>query len=350
MSGLRTVAAIFRKDLEDAVRSHTLVLVLIGPVLLSVFFARSFTGEDVRRPALAVCDGGGSGLVQALRSTGLFRLVESGDWEGCRRLVHEGKVAGALRIPSGFDQELREDRFPRLDLVVDESARSQVPIVREGVRGALRQQAGQDLPADVRVEKVNEVRGEVRQVLLPIWVVFTCLGGMMVTSSTLVEEMEKKTLAAVLLAPAALADVLAGKVAAGFLLAFGSSALVLALNSDGQGNLIGIAVLLALGALVFSAGGTVLGLYTRGQAAANAAASVLYLVLFVPVALADLSATMRSLSGWLPTWHLYDGINRALLTDAPLTALGGQVTGLTLTLLLLGALGAWGLRRQRMAA
>lgn len=350
MSGLRTVTALLWKDLEDAVRSHTLLLVLVGPVLLSVFFARSFTGDDVRRPALAVCDGGGSGLVQALRSTGLFRLQESGNWEQCLAWVREGKVAGAVRIPGGFDEALREERFPRMDLAVDESARSQVAIVREGVRGALRQQAGQDLPADVRVERMNEFRGEVRQVLLPIWVVFTCLGGLMVTSSTLVEEMEKRTLAAVLLAPAGLGDVLVGKVAAGFLLAFGSSALVLALNSDGQGNLLAITVLLGLGSLVFSAGGTVLGLFARGQAAANAAASVLYLILFVPVALADLSATMRSLSGWLPTWYLYDGINRALLTDATLGSLGGDVVGLAVALLAVTVLGAWGLRRQQVVS
>lgn len=349
MLGLRTVAALFRKDLEDVVRSHTLVLVLVGPVLLSVFFARSFTGEDVRLPALAVCDAGSSGLVQGLRSTDLFRLEEVSEWEACRRMVEEGRAAGALRIPEGFDRDLREDRFPRLDLLVDESARAQVAIVREGVRGALRRQADQEVPADVRVEKLNEFQGEVRQVLLPIWVVFTCLGGLMVTSSTLVEEMEKKTLAAVLLTPAGLGDILAGKVAAGFVLAFASSGLILALNAWGQGNVMAMAVLLALGALVASAGGTVLGLFARGQTAANAAASVLYLVLFVPVALADLSATMRAVSAWLPTWYLYDGINRALLTGASLGVLGTHLGALVAANGAVALLGLWALRRQRTA-
>ncbi len=348
MSGLRTVLAIVRKDLEDAVRSHTLVLVLVGPVLLSVFFARSFTGGDIRRPGLLVCDAGRSGLVQALRSSDLFRLEELADWEQCLDRVQLGRAAGAVRIPEGFDRDLREDLFPRLDLALDESARTQVTLVREGVRGALRQMAGQEIPADVRVHGLNPFRGEVRQVLLPIWVVFTCLGGLMVTSSTLVEEMEKKTLAAVLLAPAGLGSVLAGKVAAGFLLALGSSALVLVLNAWGQGNLLSLGVLLVLGSLVSAAGGTVLALLARGQAAANAAASVLYMVLFVPVALADLSATMRAVSGWLPTWYMYDGINRALLSEAPLGNLRGDVAGLVGALLLLAALGSWGLRRQQV--
>ncbi len=348
MSGLRTVLAIFWKDLEDAVRSHTLVLVLVGPVLLSVFFARSFTGGDVRRPGLLVCDAGGGGLVQALRSSGLFRIEEQSDWAVCVEQVQLGRAAGAVRIPAGFDLDLREDRFPRLDLALDESARTQVALVREGVRGALRQMAGQELPADVRVLGLNQFRGEVRQILLPIWVVFTCLGGLMVTSSTLVEEMEKKTLAAVLLAPAGLGNVLVGKIAAGFLLAFCSSALVLVLNAWGQGNLPSLVVLLVLGSVVSAAGGTVLGLLARGQAAANAAASVLYMVLFVPVALADLSATMRAVSGWLPTWYMYDGINRALLSQAPLGSLGGDVAGLTVSLLVLAALGSWGLQLQRV--
>jgi len=345
---LRTMAAILCKDLEDAVRSHSLVLVLVGPVLLSVFFARSFTGEDVRRPAMVVCDAGRSGLVQALHSSGLFRLQESGDWEDCIERVRKGQVTAALQIPAGFDRLLRQDRFPRVDLVLDENARTQVAIVREGLRGALRQQAGQEMPADVRVTGLNRFQGEVRQILLPIWVVFTCLGGLMVTSSTLVEEMEKKTLAAVLLAPVSLSTVLLGKLGAGFLLALASSALVLVLNAWGQGNLVALGVLLALGSLVFSAAGLVLGLCARGQAAANAAASVLYMVLFVPVALADLSATMRAVSEWLPTWYLYDGINRALLSGASLDGLRLDLAGLMAFLLLLFPLGLWGLRRQRV--
>lgn len=348
MSGLRTVLAIVWKDLEDALRSHTLVLVLVGPVLLSIFFARSFTGGDIRRPGLLVCDVGRSGLAQALRSSDLFRLEELSDWEECLDRVELGRAAGAVRIPAGFDQDLRQDRFPRLDLALDESAQSQVALVREGVRGALRQMAGQELPADVRVQGLNPFRGEVRQVLLPIWVVFTCLGGLMVTSSTLVEEMEKKTLAAVLLAPVGLGDVLAGKVAAGFLLALGSSALVLVLNAWGQGNPLSLSVLLILGSAVSAAGGTVLALLARGQAAANAAASVLYMILFVPVALADLSTTMRAVSAWLPTWYMYDGINRALLSEAPLGNLRGDVAGLVGALLVLATLGSWGLRRQQV--
>ncbi len=348
MSGLRTVLAIVWKDLEDALRSHTLVLVLVGPVLLSIFFARSFTGGDIRRPGLLVCDVGRSGLAQALRSSGLFRLEELTDWEECLGRVELGRAAGAVRIPAGFDQDLRQDRFPRLDLALDESAQSQVALVREGVRGALRQMAGQELPADVRVQGLNPFRGEVRQVLLPLWVVFTCLGGLMVTSSTLVEEMEKKTLEAVLLAPVGLGDVLAGKVAAGFLLALGSSALVLVLNAWGQGNPLSLSVLLILGSAVSAAGGTVLALLARGQAAANAAASVLYMILFVPVALADLSTTMRAVSAWLPTWYMYDGINRALLSEAPLGNLRGDVAGLVGALLVLATLGSWGLRRQQV--
>jgi ABC-type multidrug transport system permease subunit len=345
---LRTMAAILCKDLEDAVRSHSLVLVLVGPVLLSVFFARSFTGEDVRRPAMVVCDAGRSGLVQALHSSGLFRLQESGNWEDCIERVRKGQVTAALQIPAGFDLLLRQDRFPRVDLVLDENARTQVAIVREGLRGALRQQAGQEMPADVRVTGLNRFQGEVRQILLPIWVVFTCLGGLMVTSSTLVEEMEKKTLAAVLLAPVSLSTVLLGKLGAGFLLALASSALVLVLNAWGQGNLVALGVLLALGSLVFSAAGLVLGLCARGQAAASAAASVLYMVLFVPVALADLSATMRAVSEWLPTWYLYDGINRALLSGASLDSLRLDLAGLMASLLMLFPLGLWGLRRQRV--
>jgi len=72
------------------------------------------------------------------------------------------------------------------------------------------------------------------------------------------------------------------------------------------------------------------------------------MILFVPVALADLSTTMRAVSAWLPTWYMYDGINRALLSEAPLGNLRGDVAGLVGALLVLATLGSWGLRRQQV--
>ncbi len=347
MLSLRTVWAFLLKDIEEAGRSHVIVFILIGPVLLSVFFAHFFKGGDVRHPVVLVCDAGDSAFVQALRTTDLFQLQMNGDWQSCVEAVQLGRACGAVRIEAGFDEALQQDGYPQLHLAVNESSLTQAAMFREGVRGALRQLARQELPADVRVERLNEYNGEARLAVLPVWLVFTCLGGLILASSSLTEEIENNTLAAVLMAPTRLVDILLGKMLAGFVVSLVASLLVLYLNSKGVGNNAALLVMLVLGSLLFALGGLVFGLFARSQAVANAVAPMLYMVLFVPLALADISESMRVFSQYLPTWYLYDGISKALLNDLPLAKLGSQVGCQIACIVVLVAVGIWKLRTRQ---
>ncbi|MBI3928292.1 MAG: ABC transporter permease [Armatimonadetes bacterium] len=330
--------------MEDATRSQTLLLVLIGPVLLSMFFSRAFSDRDIRKPELALSDPGRSGLGRLLQSSDVLKIRPVGSLEEGRRLVEEGRAPAALEIPQGFDEGLLGGEFPRIRLIVDDSSRGQVALIREALRGALREQAGQEIPADVRVEKIREFKGGPRVALLPIWVVFTALSGLMVTASTLVEEKENKTLAQVLCAPVSLVDVLTGKVMAGFLLAYVASLLVLVLNGGAPGP--AVVALLATGTFLFSALGILVGLFSRGQTAANAATSAIYMLLFVPVAMADFSTIMRVVAGWSPAYYLYDGVFRGLVGQAGVLDLAGHFAILVGTLLAIAMAGVWRLRLQ----
>lgn len=350
MSDLRTVWAFLLKDIEDALRSHVIVFILIGPVLLSVFFSRFFGGGDVRHPVVLICDDGQSAFVQALRTLDLFQLQEDKRWEACLEAVRLGRACGAVHISKNFDEELRLDSFPVLTLAVNEASLTQAAIFREGIRGALRQMAGQELPADVRVESVNGYSGDTRLAVLPIWLVFTCLGGLVLTASSLTEEMESKTLTAVLMSPARLSSVLLGKTLAGWAIALVSSLLVLYLNSDGQGNNLALVTLLLEGSALFALGGLVLGLFARSQAVSNAVAPLLYTVLFVPLALADISEGMRSFSSYLPTWYLYDGVSKALLNGLSLQVLGWHIVYLSVCLAALMIIGIFKLRSAQAVA
>ncbi|MBQ7569185.1 ABC transporter permease [bacterium] len=341
---LRTVWAFLLKDIEEAVRSHIILFILIGPVLLSVFFSRFFANGDVRHPVVLICDDGRSALVQALRTTDLFQLQEEPQWEKCREAVRSGRACGAVHITASFDADLHADAFPELSLAVNEASLTQAAIFREGIRGALRQMAGQELPADVRVERVNEHSGDAHLAMLPIWLVFTCMGGLVLTSASLTEEMDNKTLAAVLMTPTRLSDVLWGKTLAGFAIALVSSLLVLYLNSDGMGDNLALIVFLVIGSALFSVGGLVFGLLARSQAVANAVGPVLYTVLFVPLALADISERMRFVSHYLPTWYLYDGLSKALLAGLPLSGLMSNIACLAVCAAVLIAVGIFKLR------
>lgn len=321
---------------------------LLGPVVLSFMMARSLGTADIRRPLLVVYDPGQSGLVRVLAGSELIKLEPVASWEEGRQRVIAGRAPALLGVPEDFDRSLEGDQFPRLDLVVDESYRGQVALIREAVRAALREQAGQEIPADVRVDKVREFTGAPRKTLLPIWVVFTALGALMVTASTLVEEKEKKTLSAILAAPVELWEVLAGKVLAGTLLAALASVLVLALNQGFTSAWPAQLLLVTLGSAVFAVIGTLVGLSVQSQATANAVLSGLYLLLFVPVALADVSQAMFQVARWLPTYYLQTALNQTILAGAGWAEVGLALQVLAGSALVAFVVGIVQLRRYRL--
>ncbi|GMU51394.1 MAG: hypothetical protein AMXMBFR33_05400 [Candidatus Xenobia bacterium] len=349
MASLRAIIALFGKDLEDAARSQTLLVMLLGPVVLSVLMARSLGAADIRRPLLAVYDPGSSGLVRVLEASELIRIERVSSWSQGRELVERGRAPASLGVPAGFDGSLEQDLFPRLDLAVDESYRGQVAVIREAIRSALREQVGQEIPADIRVDKVREFTGAPRKTLLPIWVVFTTLGALMVTASTLVEEKEKKTLSAILAAPVELWEVLAGKLLSGFFLAALASVLVLALNQGFTRSWLSELALIALGCLAFAGLGTLVGLSVQSQATANAVLSGLYLVLFVPVALADVSQVMFQAARWMPTYYLQSALSQSILGGAGFSEVSRPLLILAVSTLLAFGASLWQLKRYRLA-
>ena len=213
-----TVFAFLCKDLKDALHSHSLLFVLLGPVLVVAFFANILNVEDPVFVRVGVCGNVNSGLVNSMKFNGGCDIVSaSKSWEELKNDVRNKKLDLAINIPANFDEELHCDSFPVLELCVDESSLAKSLTARELVRTALRQMVGQEVPADIRVTKINpsDSSGSMALAFLPIWMVFTCLGALSVTSSTFAEELENKTMSAVLLAPVSWAEILGGKIASG---------------------------------------------------------------------------------------------------------------------------------------
>ncbi len=338
---LRAIAAILAKDFEDAVRNQTLVLILVGPVLLSVLFNRAFSDRDLRLPEVALHGPESGGFVRILKTTELVKIRLVASLAEGRELVRAGQVPVAISVGESFDEELLADAFPRLELVVDESAHTDVALVRQALRSALREQAGQEIPADIRVEKIGE-NPKPKAALLPLWVVFTALSGLMVTSSSLIEEKDSGTLAQVLTAPVSMVEVVVGKVGVGFALASLAAFLVLILNGVPLGPR--LLSLTCAGCLAFASLGVLVGVSSAGQTAANAATSALFLVLFIPVALANFSKTMDQVAAFSPAFYLHRGVADGVAGQAGSWLL--DLTVLLAVFIIVCLLGSFLLRRE----
>ena len=346
-----TVFAFLCKDLKDALHSHSLLFVLLGPVLVVAFFANVLNVEDPVFVRVGVCGNTNSGLVNSMKFNGGCSVVSTSEsWEELKNNVRSKKLDLAINIPANFDEELHRDSFPVLELCVDESSLAKSLTARELVRTALRQMVGQEIPADIRVTKINpsDGSGSMALAFLPIWMVFTCLGALSVTSSTFAEELENKTMSAVLLAPVSWAEILGGKIASGFILASLSTILVAAVSCVVKASFLPLIVLICLGSLIFAIGGIILGASVKSQSACGALNSLIYLVLIMPVTMADYNALMQKIAYFLPTWYLYDGFCKLIFTSGTWANIMPNVTYLIIELTIFAAVGIVAIKKVRL--
>ncbi|MCR4783147.1 MAG: ABC transporter permease [bacterium] len=344
---LHTALAFLGKDLRDSLCSHSLLLILLGPVILAAMFSRLTDPSAVGTLNIGVCGYVDSGLVNCLRVSGACKLEFSDNWRGLCQDVKNGSLDLAVKIAPGFDEELYSDSYPVLDLYVSESSLVRSLTARDLVRTSLRQMAGQEMPADVRVNKVNAFEGGMNVAFLPVWMVFTCLGALSVTSLTFSEELENKTMEAVLLAPVNWAEILGGKLACGFLLAWGSTVLVWLAGHGGKADFVALLLLIGLGAWLFASIGVVLGLIVKSPSVCGVLNSLVYLIFIMPVTMADYNSTMKLISRFLPSWYLCDGFNKVMFAGATCSDIARDVVALVMASALFILVGAWALRRVR---
>ncbi len=342
------ILAILRKDLEDAVRSYTLLPMLLVPILLSLFSARALTDSDRLRPTMAVFDPGNSGLVRFLNASAdnVIRLRPVGSSEEGRNLLLQGKVGAALTVPAGFDEALASGKKLDVDVVVDDSRALQGNQCREALKAAVREADGQELPPVIRLERIRQGDKGARQFLLPILATWAVLSGLLIASTSMVEEKDTGTLEQMLCGPVTMGEVLAGKISASWLLGLGTAALVLALNGGWRGLAGPGFLVLALGSLAFAGLGALIGLWSPSQATGSTVAGLTFSVLFFPGALAEVSQVMGRAAAWSPGWYFQDGVSRALLAGAGLMELRLNLVVLAATTLAVFALGIWRLRQD----
>ncbi len=344
---MRVAWAFLSKDLRDALRSQSLLVILLGPVLLAAFFVGAMDRGQAPQLSIGVTGDLNSGLVNALESSGMCQLRISADEQALRRAVQNRELVLSVQIPPHFDEDLRQDLFPVLELYLDESSWAKAMAARELVRTALRQMAGQEVPADIRVERAHAAEGGVALAFLPLWMLFASLAALSVTSSTLVEEREQRTMEAVLLAPVGWLEILGGKIASGTILASVATLLVVVVSYRGEVQWGPLLLLIVMGSLIMALVGLILGMWVKSQTACGVWNSLAYLALLMPVSMADYNQSAGALAQWLPSWYLSQGFNQALLAGGGWRAVSGDLGILTLFVLLGLGLGAYSFRCWR---
>lgn len=304
---MRQAWYIFCRDIEDALRNSTFLFVLVGPVVCSVLFFRVSRTEDFIKPKLGIVGSRQEGLGLILSTSGSVVVESFTSYDAADRALQRGGVDGIIELDHKVTEQILNRELPILTLKVKQKDALKATLLRRAIEEAGRTVADQELPIDLEVsgsELAGVSKGWSRG-LLPQWLVFTAMSALMLVSASFIEEKEQRTLLGVLTAPVSMVEIWLGKVAAGFSLAFLSTIAVLIGNSVVPSPLLLLHV--AVGCLSFAAMGILVGLICSNQSAANAVTSTLFMVIYIPLALQEVSSLLSRVAILTPAYYLQHG-------------------------------------------
>ena len=336
MSAAR-VWAVFAKDAVDALRDARILVALVIPIGLAVFYGQAF-GDDPGRVRATVAVAGETVLAERLATSDAaaevrVRRVAADE---ARRLVAEDEADVGLVVPAAFDEAVRAGRSPDLAVLLDSDGMSgPAALVQARLDGALAALAGQRPPVVVRAESVQGGddgsvldRIEISRyfVLVSVAILISFIA-FLVVPVILSEEIERKTLDALLLA-ARPSEILIAKALVGLLYTVVAVPLTLLLTGLGPEDPLrfGVgAVGLAVGLIGF---GLLFALALRSANRVNTWSGIAVMVVSIPVFLvgAPLSDPVGAVVAATPTGAgtrlMMDGLQGEALFGASAASLG----------------------------
>ncbi len=228
-----TVFSIARKDVATGPRMVLLFWVVAMPLLITLLIRLIFGGLVDRAPRLGIVDLGSSSIPAAAAKLGGIDVSSVGSVAELKAQVESDDLDAGLVLQKGFDEAVRGGESPKLEFyVAGESLASDRIILTVTTLDLIRSVAGQPAPVTVETETVGGGTAvPLVERLVPVLVLFAvALSSVFLPAASLVQERESKTLSAILITPARVADFMVAKGIVAFLLSFLSGVFTAVLN------------------------------------------------------------------------------------------------------------------------
>lgn len=363
---LRSILAIARKDALDLVLNKSTLAVLLIPLLVAVLFALLGVALTPRPANLLIYNPGGSAVEQVLRAAFTNpQVTRAHSAEQVRRAfpTNAGPTTlpytVGLVVPVDFEASLRAGKQTSLELYVagDQVSSQERQLLERALNEYSRSVVNPASPVQITSVSIDPPGADLFGGQFgALYTLLSLLTAMVVGTSLmpnlLVEEKEQRTLRMLLVSPASLADVVAGKLLVGLVyqLLLGLATLAVQRAFVGQAPLV-LLFLLAGSCLGLALGLLVGGLFktTSAGGAFTGVVALFYFfpALFVgPISQFVQSSVLKQIIQFLPSYYLASGWFAALENQATFAAAGLDLGVVMLTALALFLLAVWVLWRQ----
>lgn len=350
LDDLRIVWAIASKDVIDGLGSRNVWRYMI--VVLFIMVGYRFLPEigQAGEVEIVLYDRGDSRLVDAFQNSAIHEIREVSSMDEFEDYMDDGDEGElGLVLPEGYDQALESDEPLFIDGYVLWSSRTNVDELITEYEAALSELM--DAPVQIRESGIiiprSDSMGNSRMMALaPLLTIL--IVGMMVLPSLMFEEKTTQTLDTLMVSPAKIGHIIAGKAVAGAIYCLSTGAIVLAFNWVFIVNW-GLAIGAVIGTMLFGIGlGLALGMYLKNPQQLSLWSMILLQPVLIPVVFFVIEPvfppTVRAALPWFPNVALAKLFHYSQTSVGSWDLHAGHLMVLAASIILLYVLVGWKLR------
>lgn len=306
---IKRTGILLGKEFSQGYKNFYFAFAIIGPIIISLVFSLVFGTFFSEQPKLGVYDEGSSqmaALMEEANSANIRHFESVGE---LKQATENGSVDMGILLPAGFDASVMSGETVEINAYVwGESLAKNRVVIPAAIADATRQIAGQEVP--VKIESVplgDEEAVPWSDRILPFIVLYAIvIGGLVVPSSSLIEEKQKKTINAVIVSPASITDVFVSKGIMGVILSMVMGTIILVMNQVFGANPLLLIGVIFLGALMASLIGLLVGTFANNLNSLTAAMKGLGFLLLAPVFIYLFPEIPQWIGKIFPTYYLVD--------------------------------------------
>lgn len=308
---IRRMGILFSKEFLYGSRSYIFVFSIIGPVIISIIISLIFGTWLVEKPELGIMDEGRSQLVSMFDDIDSMDNAKYNTITKMREAVETGAVDIGIVIPPDFDDSVSKGEKTEIKAFIwGESTAKNRSIIGVTIANTVRELAGQEAPVEIDTITLGEsVSIPWNDRLLPLIVLMAIfLGGLMLPSTSIAVEKEKRTIKALMVTPVSIEEIFLAKGLFGFILSFLMGILILVLNRAFGAQPLFLTAVLALGAVMAAELGTLLGVYVKDIITIFAIWKSAGIIIFAPAIIYMFPRIPEWIGRIFPTYYLIQPI------------------------------------------
>ncbi len=250
---LKRISILLGKEFIHSPKNFMFIWAIVAPLAFTLVATLAFGTLFSEKPNLGIVNEGNSQLVVMAQELDSVTAKTYEDVSSLKQATESGAVDMGIVLPQNFDNAVLQGEIVVIEAYIwGESLAKNRIILPTIISDLVRELAGQEVPVEIEsVTLGDEVSTPWSERLIPFLVFMgVFFGGLMLPSTSLIEEKQRKTFEALVITPASISDIFIAKGILGIVLSVFMGVVILLLNQAFGANSLLLVGVLFLGAIM----------------------------------------------------------------------------------------------------